>query len=489
MGAVATAFCALLLFTAIVLVYVVANRQWPSGTMLLLGYAAFAQLLLTQLKFAGVSPKVPAFLLLGVLTGRALLVSSEARKSLRQIRHLLIPLCALGLWIPVHEWVAGRLTTEALDDVASNQGMSAIALVTTVVSIQRSEDLRFYAWVGVSTVLASVLTAYLQFFGFAEAWDAYQLLRPIAVEQGGARLLSAQLAGVPGLAQGAVQHAYMILVFGSFSLAYATLGPERTRGRRAAALFAFLILPPLLFVSRSRSGLWLSLALAVVTLLYVPFRYSDRSKKIAVALACFGGLLLMATVGTLEAAADVQGVSLVKLESIVDYGRLDIAASALDEIAAAPLIGIGQETFVTRYGILAHNALLNAILAYGALGGVLLLWFYYGLWRVNVPGPRSRRSTESSWIRTGALCGAAGYVVNGMFHNESIVTGGTLGAIAAALWACGCRVEGAETRALSISLSTNASAPTVHERGRGKGGAFGSSVVGGRKEVATRNPC
>ncbi len=432
-------------YVVMVLAYMLYRREWLGVTGLVLGYVMFAQLLLTELKIGGVSPKVPALGMALALAGLRLLNDGAARRRVRMALPIIGPLVALGTWTVVRDMLADGLNDASIARMLSDQGMTVMALIAVLALTSRRGTLEFFAWTITGTLMVSTAVAALQFFNVGEAWDVYRALRPISVwDPSTMAALPVELGGVPGLAASTIQEAYLLLSFGGLSLAYFLVPSRQNPLLRVVSPWIFVSFCTVLFLARSRSGTWLMLALAAGLYIHLPLRYHNVRFGRTVAFSAMGIAAVATAFLLLQQSEQYQMSDLSKMEEMRDVGRVVLARQAVEEILNAPLLGIGPAEFLDRYGLVAHNTVLNAGTYYGIPGIVILVWFWLGLirvWRGITPPPLS---TTSSWIAVGGLFGVLGYNLNGMFHNESVITGGLLGAFAIGIWLCGSVLERTE---------------------------------------------
>lgn len=436
-----------LLYLGFALAYLGYRRQWLGLTGLVVGYAVFAQLLLTELKVGGVSPKVPAFALALVLAVLHLMKDGAARRRVRLALPIILPVGALGVWALVRDMLAGVLSDRSITTVLSDQGMTLSALIVILSLAGRRHILEFLAWTTTATLMASMAVAALQFFGAREAWDVYKTVRPIStLDPSGMVAGPVEFGGIPGLAASTIHEAYLLLSLGGLALAYFLVPSRQSPVLRLAGLLTFVGFCTVVFLARSRSGTWLMLALAAALYGYLPVRYRNVRFGRALMFSLIGVAALATVFLVLQRSEEYQASDLSKMERIRDADRVALARGAVEEILNAPLLGIGPEAFLDKYGLVAHNTVLNAGTYYGIPGVVILFGFWLGLARVWRATSTTRSSTGSSWMAMGGLFGVIGYNLNGMFHNESVVTGGLLGAFAIGIWVCGSWLEATESR-------------------------------------------
>jgi O-antigen ligase len=179
-------------------------------------------------------------------------------------------------------------------------------------------------------------------------------------------------------------------------------------GKRALFLFASAVMALSVLFSRSRGGM-LGLAVAVVFVCAVLYR-NHRQHRAA--------FTLMAISVTVAVTALFLGNDkiLQRLSDTQDKFRLAIYSDSLHMWAHRPWFGFGWGTFPTVYPGFrsfyinlfvnhAHNDYLELLVEMGIVGGVITLWFLFGVFREGFRKILDKKDYEGSVLALGALTG------------------------------------------------------------------------------------
>jgi hypothetical protein len=435
-------------------IYLLIKRISISFSLCLLGYAIYSQLLLTLLKIGYASPKVYSVAICAAVSMFICIRDRNVRLAIKSAFVVFIPYLGITVWALLHNVIAGTISAINIYNLISDQGISLLFLFSMICVVRNKEHLLFVVFLTMFVLVMDFSISVLQFIKYQPAWDVYHALRPVDALIGNDIALTAsdviantEYGGVPGICNSPFTHGYIILTFGMFFITYLVINKNKYISRLIAGFLSASMFATL-YMAMSRSGLVFYAGIVMMILFAAPIIYKNIKISVGMISALVVTCAVACTAYMLINSLAWQNRNFQKMENYYDYGRITTYHNAVDEIFDHPLIGFGSDTFQEKYGVVAHNAFLNAGIYYG-FAGILLLVFHYGTFiYLNYSLHRSRISNSTSWITQGAFWGFVGYCANGMFHNESFITGGVMAAIILGLWIRAHMIENQEDLAL-----------------------------------------
>jgi len=234
--------------------------------------------------------------------------------------------------------------------------------------------------------------------------------------------------GVSGISLFSIAFAYMVTTFGPLALSYAVFYWNAARLRSIVAAFLFFVIGVSVYLCKSRSGV-LAIGMDMfLVMFFLPRIYpSVRASRTLKLWGVTGAIALMlCVVGSRLVRVETRYSDFSRMKSFSDVERIEIAKAAVEEIRSHPILGMSSAEFVSKHGVAPHNALLNAAIYYGIPGLVLALIGYCVLLKLLLALGKGRNVTTVSWVICGVVMGAVNYCWNGLTHNASFITGGSL---------------------------------------------------------------
>lgn len=373
----------------------------------------------------------------GVLSGRIKLFSSRLGLAISVVYALFIG------WALVNSVIRDAGLVDSVERLGSTIFFGWLLFVLAQASIRRISDL-YLVWAALTaSAVLNAIVAISQWLGLDAAWDLARLFRPDT--------LFDRFPAVAGLALFSIPLAYQLLVGGVLLAGALLWWPRRYDSLRwlAGIGLGIVMLGTLFSLSRSAIGIGALALLALVIARYAPHPRAVLKFAVAgvvlLAIAVIVGNVLIASRSSARRPSTyperVDRFNLSRATSISSPDRWGVWRLAVDSWLKSPLIGdiaAYNAEFRVRgktdrnLGIgrprAPHNLLLNSLVIYGAIGTSLILAFM-GL--VTFLAYRTVRATRSS-PSLGPLAlivtvGLIAFTVNAQFHNESFVSGSTLG--------------------------------------------------------------
>jgi hypothetical protein len=418
--------------------YLAIFRQRLSFAIFVLGYAVFAQILLTLCKIGYFSPKVPTIIICFIFAIIQFCSNRKTRRVVKKSFIVLIPFFMLIVWAIMHDSIAQTVSLSSIIGLIAGQGMSLLFLFSFICLVSKKEHVIFLVVLTSSIIVFDFGISVLQFVKFQPAWDLYHALRPVELmadpDMNPNDILTyIEQGGVPGIANASFTHGYILVTFGMFALSYLLLNKKSYLTRLVAGLVCATI-PVTMYMAMSRSGFMIFFLIAILMLLIIPFLYKNTKLSVVPISIVIVSIFIVCVLYFVTNTSAWQERNFDKMDTYYDYGRVNIAMNAVREIYSSPLIGKGPEYFLSKYGVVAHNSILNAGIYYGFMGIVILMCHYGTIAYLHFKLPKAPVTNKMSWIVQGALWGYLGYCANGMFHNESFITGGIMASIIIGIW-------------------------------------------------------
>ncbi|MEC8650122.1 MAG: O-antigen ligase family protein [Verrucomicrobiota bacterium] len=412
--------------------YMFWNLSKLSLEALMVGYTLYASLILVEIDFGPASPRVWMIFLLFAWA----IIRIANRQYNPQIWNVLKPMIIVWffftIWTNFCDFGHGRVDLNFqvfgyLNNKLSKFAVPIMACISFAVLLKRANDIRYVIFVIISTIVASVFVAYLQFFDLEIGWEIHRKLRPItvAVEEilKGRTMMDGHITGLSGRS---VQFAYTLITFGIFSFSYVLI---KERGSKIAywlGLLAFGCIALAAFLAKSRSGM-LAFVFSGLAAWVLPFRlYSGfRPHKTIFGIFMLGAALF-AVLLVLKGQDAFKYENFDRMGSFDDRYRIYQAQLAVESTIRNPVIGIGIQEYTQKYELPPHNLFLNAMVYYGVPGllfsfaHIIALFFIYKWYKREIFG-----MTDISWISFGCILAMFNYTWNSMTHNDSFITGGT----------------------------------------------------------------
>lgn len=366
-------------------------------------------------------------------------------------------LCVAYVSFVAWAWTSRLYQGEQMADVAQAIAATHLMAISVFVVTQAALAKRRYAAAlgGImgGTAVASGAVGILQWLGVNWAWELALLLRP---GERSAELLLGTLRGgtygfVPGLASYSIPFSYHLVSFGMFAVAWVQEGIGGRRGalQRTIGLIGVIVIWVALVVSQSRSAVLAGL-LAAGALVFFGGTGGRRARSAAAhaARVCGGiGLAIVLLLGMQIAWGSLAGrdlgpgegqYSLGRILQVDDPRRAELLSAAWQLASEEWLFGAGLRRFgsmveapgdqyAARGPVAPHTMFLSAAVYYG-LPGVFLVVAVLGTIAVtcNEAMRVAQRDPDVRWVVLGGVSGLLAYFVNAQFHNDSLVTGGTL---------------------------------------------------------------
>ena len=423
-----------LIYLALVAGYSLYAQQAVRWEVVLLGFSIVGQYVLTELKLGPASVRVfilsPLFLVALVQLGSSPSIKfNSAKISVWILFTVLFISLILVNEIVNGEAFATRTATAYAVDVISNRIVPIFFFVCMLAFARKPNELKFIVFILICMIGLSCITAILQYVGYQPVVQLKRVLHPLTTMrfdiQSRLGLVTLEKVAVSGLSSYSISFAYAVVCFCPLALAYAIVSTNGNPLFRLAGLGVFLLGCVAVYICQSRSGALAMAGCFVVTVLLAPISLKGlKIGKYAQAVIYIGVLVWVAfNVYDRLKPESFKYTDFERMNSLRDDRRIENALRAVDAIQKNPMIGVGMHEF-EKEGPPPHNTVLNAGVAAG-IPGVLLILFSYAISGWYALGViRRRHLGESSWITLGSFLGLVNYTWNGMTHNDSIVSGG-----------------------------------------------------------------
>ncbi|MCH8109257.1 MAG: hypothetical protein IIB15_03930 [Chloroflexi bacterium] len=366
-------------------------------------------------------------------------------------RDLVVIYLVFIVWTMLVRQAHGTPFRESVIFIMSNHLFALVSFIVIQNRLVTQKHIVLFAGALGFAAILSALFAVGQWFGIEIAWDIALALRPGEEES----LLGTRFGSfgfVPGLSVSSISLSYVLITLGFFVFSW-TIHRQRIRPSHLllGVVLTGVIVLGIIF-SQSRSAIGATVVVVLVSLV-LSLRSQGSKRRVSGAgihkyIMAIGLLIvtLVFVLGQLGRYLDLTpeagggGYSLGRIFNLEDPRRVQAAASSIELISynlTTLLTGSDNATYdeilFRRLGgtdvvIAPHNLLLNSLVIYGAIGTSLILAFM-GL--VTFLAYRTVRATRSS-PSLGPLAlivtvGLVAFTLNAQFHNESFVSGSTLG--------------------------------------------------------------
>lgn len=425
--------------------------KWPGMPSLLLALlilTMYAELYLGDLDIGPASSRI--YLLAVALIGLAVLTVKRRIDIVpsRNVGLLFAVYAAFIVWAFINTMVRDGALGDTVRDLGTTLIFGWLLLIAAQAVIHRTRDVLIISGALFASAALSGTVAILQWFDIEAAWDFARLLRPDE------RFDS--FNGVAGLALFSVPLSYHLGVVSTLLIGPALWWRLQSRSLyliiwSVVALAGFGIV-----VTVSRSAVMASLAslilIAVVQVIRRPgrdFSAPIRWKR----KAALGTALVVFAISGLAAIAIANEVSdksrhvpergatfsLSRLTNFYNADRTSLASYALASWLDSPLIGdqpawdAGWQDRLDLHRNLGdprlpHNLVLNSLILYGAIGTAIILSFVgLAIWIGMSVVREVYRHPLLGPLAVSAMVALLWFLINAQFHNESFVSGSTLG--------------------------------------------------------------
>lgn len=357
---------------------------------------------------------------------------------------------AFMLWILFVRLYNNQSLSVILVSLLAKHFLALAGFIVIQFFVRNRTDAVLMALIMTITSLFSAFVGVMQWLGIKWFWDLAIMLHPQAVDSG---LLLGTMFGtrgfVPGLSQYSIPFSYHLITFGMFAVSW-TMYQFNVSDKlmaRVGGLLAIGILSSAILFSQSRSAIFSYLIAVLFVMWNVRREVICRSKQggigrktlaATVVILCIlvsgvGFFIYSRGVSNVYLQAGEGGYQLNRTFALKDQTRIILGGSALESALYNPLIGsvsqyeeilsVSEVTRITS----PHNMFLNAIIYYGFPGLIFLLILLKTTYTICAKAIKLTRSDQTmAWVVYGAVAGLLAYIFNGLFHNDSFVTGGNL---------------------------------------------------------------
>lgn len=215
---------------------------------------------------------------------------------------------------------------------------------------------------------------------------------------------------MPGIFGHGAINGYMASTLGILSMFY-VVGNGRKYWKIGILLYIISLIGA--FCCQERSGFGLLIIFSFITV----WKFSTNLFKYSILI--FISLLLLAYYDSLVGIFSSQEMGRFTELTNFDEGRTTLVKNAFEFIQSHFLLG-GDVLYTKSYGLTPHNVILHSIIYSGVIGALVVLYLTYYMLR------DSYRILSGS--KTGSLayffaCALSIYILNGLFHSSSLVTG------------------------------------------------------------------
>lgn len=223
------------------------------------------------------------------------------------------------------------------------------------------------------------------------------------------RIDDVQLA-MPGIFGHGAVNGYMTSTLGILSMYY-FVGNGKTHWKLGIILYFVSLVG--VFCCQERSGFGLFLVFSLLTF----WRFSSRLFKQSIPIVLFLGFVACYYFfSDLLFSQDIGRYT--ELTKIGD-NRSKLITNALEFISNNLLLG-GNVLYGNLYGLTPHNVILHALIYSGIFGALIVLYLtFYMLRDAYLTIRRSKTGTLAYFF----ACALTIYLLNGLFHSSSLVTG------------------------------------------------------------------
>lgn len=218
---------------------------------------------------------------------------------------------------------------------------------------------------------------------------------------------------MPGIFGHAAINGYMCSSLGILSL-YFLIGSGRKYWIMGSILFLFALIGS--FCCQERSGL----GLLIIFSLYSLWKFNRKLFKYALPLCIFLGFIFFFNTIMTYITSDNLGrySEMLTFES----NRQHLIKNAIDFISRNYILG-GEVSYGQQYGLVPHNFFLHAIIASGIIGALIVYYLFFYMLRDALRIIRKSKNGSTSYFYA---CGLSIYLLNGIFHTSSLISGDVL---------------------------------------------------------------
>ena len=381
----------------------------------------------------------------------------------RLVAGLAVSFAAFTGWAVFNSIYQGAAVGDTVETFGTSVFFGWLLFLVAQASITRDRDLLILVILLGLTASASALVAVLQWLGADAAWNVWRSLRPDE--------LFDPPPAIPGMALFSVPLSYHLLVGGSMILGLVMWWPMRSwllRGLLAGGL-VLIALAIAFSLVRSAAGAGLIVVAAFGLIHYVlrpawapSFGLGQIPKAALVAGAAISIVIAIIAIGVNSEETNYgypvskTRYSLERLTDLSIQTRSGLWRYSIDSWLDSPIIGdipaydAGfaqlKKKDVNLYTPRSpHNLLLNSLVWYGLVGTILIAIFLGMVFALAARAIRSAKGHPSrAPVAIAATIGIAALLFNAQFHNESFLTGSTVGFWLVAFLAAIDRIAGSE---------------------------------------------
>jgi hypothetical protein len=363
-------------------------------------------------------------------------VAARVRLGLTPIVHLIVALYACYvLWITLS--IAMVDGPDAALLYVLPRHVLTIALFIVVIRIIAVTESRRVAALFICAVMVTSCFAALQSLGADWAWQVWEILRPVDY----ADWYDPRKQLPPGLAQGAFQASYHLVIGFGLILGFALQAQRLSSRLLALSLGALVAIGSVALQQRSvllslvamlvTAG-WLHLGSRSANQVSIDSRGMQRRPYRSLMLATMSIVLVAVIAAALSLGSQDASTEHRFADLLHDPGRTTFIAATIQNTRANPMTG-SRHDFAERSQFkdhrpqelerssTPHNLFLNAAILGGVPALVLLVLFV--LAALISAARYLSRSSHADWSAVGAFLALVGYTVNSQFHNAGFALG------------------------------------------------------------------
>ncbi|MEZ4753477.1 MAG: O-antigen ligase family protein [Bdellovibrionota bacterium] len=346
----------------------------------------------------------------------------------------LIGVLTLG-WMYVTSVIRGEWTNALLYNFLSYHVYAILWFLVLQYFARTREKVIFLSSLLVIIAAVNACAALAQWAGIDSAWALFEALVPDSQMRNEDLLVfeKRSFGYTPGLQSYSVPLSYLML-FGLIVWSYLLVGFKKTLTlKKSFTILLLLIFQAGIVVSLSRSSFVVFNFLVVVSFFWFSKRFlTNRTSKggLIGAILILGFLYVLLIELPNMSYESIKGYDTSRLFVFSNSGRISLWMIGISLAFRHPLLGPGNERFVTELGELTapHNLFVNSLVSYGVPGfifTVLLLWQVVKLCKHSLR--KAIMFNPISAHSIGLVLVLIGYILKGMFHNDSFSTGGIIG--------------------------------------------------------------
>lgn len=348
-------------------------------------------------------------------------------------------------WVTFNTLLRGGDFSGTINQLGSTLLFGWVLYVVAQAAMKSRRDVFSVSAALALTAIATALVASLQWFGFDPAWDLTRSLRPDEQFD--------SFKAVPGLSLFSISLSYHLLIGGALIAGGALWWPKRPILHSGLNWAAVSVIALALVFALARSAILAAALIAVLFTLIHLFRRPGAGKRgswkypaaFVVTFAVTVGIFVSVAgppseLGNTGYPARESRYGLDRLRFFSSPERVALLHYAWDSWLDSPFIG-DNPAYVEGYPLRVavdddlstkpqapHNMVLNTLIFYGAIGGVIMAGFLVLLAVLAVRTVRKAyKDPLLGPLAVATSLGLVAFLFNAQFHNESFVSGSTLG--------------------------------------------------------------